>query len=226
MVAIKEKDFVELDYTGRLHGTGDVFDTTDEKVAKDNELHDQSATYKPVIICVGRGHLIRGIDEQLVGKEVGKSYTFAVEPEKAFGKKNPKLLKLMSAAQFRKQEIAPQLGLQVSVDGRLGTVRSVTGGRIVVDFNHPLAGRALDYEVKVLRKVSSKEEQGKALMKFLFGQEPVSVEAKEKKLVVTLPTEVPAQLKDLLSKEFKELVGVVPEFAVGEAAKQSKPSKA
>ncbi len=225
MVAIKEKDFVELDYTGRLHGTGDVFDTTDEKVAKDNKLHDQNATYRPVIICVGKGHLIRGIDEQLVGKEVGKSYTFAVEPEKAFGKKNPKLLKLMSAAQFRKQEIAPQLGLQVSVDGRLGTIRSVTGGRVVVDFNHPLAGRALDYEVKVLRKVSSKEEQGKALMKFLFGQEPVSVEAKEKKLVVTLQTEVPAQLKDLLSKEFKELVGLAPEFMVGAAAKQKQPSK-
>lgn len=226
MVAIKEKDFVELDYTGRLHGTGDVFDTTDEKVAKDSELHDQSATYKPVIICVGRGHLIRGIDEQLVGKEVGKTYTFAVEPEKAFGKKNPKLLKLMSAAQFRKQEIAPQLGLQVSVDGRLGTVRSVTGGRIVVDFNHPLAGRALDYDVKVLRKVSSKEEQGKALMKFLFGQEPVSVEEKENKLVVTMSVEVPAQLKDLLSNEFKELVGVVPVFAAGGASEQKKPSKA
>lgn len=225
MVTIKEKDFVELDYTGRVHDTGEVFDTTDESVAKDNELHDENSTYAPVIICVGKGHLIKGIDEQLIGKEVGKSYTFAIEPEKAFGKKSPKLLKLMGAAQFRKQEIAPQPGLQVSVDGRMGTVRSATGGRVVVDFNHPLAGKALDYEVKVIRKVTSKSEKGKALIKLLLGQEPESVKAQEKKLIVTMPTEMPPQVTEMLSKEFKELVGLTPEFTVKGAAKEKKASK-
>ena len=225
MVLIKEKDFVELDYTGKLHETGEVFDTTDEKVAKDHELQEENSTYGPVIICVGKGHLLKGIDEQIVGKEVGKSYTFTIEPEKAFGKKSPKLLKLMGSAQFRKKKIAPQLGLQVSVDGRMGTVRSVTGGRVVVDFNHPLAGRALDYEVKVIRKVTSKAEKGKALIKILLGQEPESVKAQEKKLLVTMPTEIPPQMVEVLSKEFKELVGLTLEFTVKGAAKEKKAPK-
>lgn len=226
MAAIKEKDFVELDYTGRVHDTGDVFDTTDETIAKANELNEENATYGPIIICVGKGHLIKGIDEQLLGKEVGKTYTFAIEPENAFGKKSPKLLKLMGAAQFRKQKIAPQPGLQVSVDGKMGTVRSATGGRVVVDFNHPLAGRKLDYEVKVLRKITSKTEKGKALVKLLLGQEAESVKALDKKLIVTLAAEVPKQLKGPLSEEFKELVGLTTEFVVKGQTKEKKPLKA
>ncbi len=216
MAAIQDKDFVEINYTGKLHENGEVFDTTEEKVAKDNDLYQEGQTYEPATICIGRGHLIKGLDEHLLGKDAGKSYSFTVEPEKAFGKKNPKLLKIMAMGPFRKQDIMPQPGLQVSIDGQVGMIRSVTGGRVVVDFNHPLSGKQLDYEVMVKRILTSNEEKAKALVKLLFNQEAGDVKATETSLKITLPMEIPDELKDLMSKEFKELIGIEPEFTVKE----------
>ncbi len=212
MTTIKNHDFIEMSYTGRVRETGKVFDTTDETVAKAADLFEEGALYKPIVICVGKGHLIRGIDEQLIGKEDGKSYRFSIEPEKAFGKKNPKLLKLMSSAMFKKQEIVPQPGLQVSVDGAVGTVRSATSGRVVVDFNHPLAGRQLDYDVTVVRILTAKDEQGRALARLLLGYEPKSVAIGDGRITFTVPMAVPEQMAHLLTKEFKELIGLEPVF--------------
>ena len=218
MTNIKNHDFIEMSYTGRVHETDEVFDTTDETIAKAAGLFEEGASYKPIVICVGKAHLIRGIDEQLIGKEDGKSYRFSVEPEKAFGKKNPKLLKLMSSAMFKKQEIVPQPGLQVSVDGSVGMVRSATGGRVVVDFNHPLAGRQLDYDVTVVRILTAKDEQGRALARLLLGYEPKSVIIGDGKITFTVPMAVPEQIAHLLTKEFKELIGLEPVFTVEQKA--------
>lgn len=218
MTTIKNHDFIEMSYTGKVRETGEVFDTTDETVAKAAGLFEEGASYRPIVICVGKGHLIRGIDEQLIGKEAGGSYRLSIDPEKGFGKKNPKLLKLMSSATFKKQEIAPQPGLQVSVDGAVGTVRSATGGRVVVDFNHPLAGRQLDYEVTVVRILTAKDEQGRALARLLLGYEPKSVAIGDGRITFTVPMVVPEQITPLLTKEFKELIGLEPVFTVEEKA--------
>jgi len=136
-MAIKQKDFIEIDYTGKVKEDNVIFDTTDEKAAKENDIHNEEMTYGPVIICVGEKHVIKGLDDWIAGKEIGE-YDVDLKPEDAFGKKDAKLLKLIPTNVFLKQQISPMPGLQVNMDGVVGTIRSVSGGRIFVDFNHPL----------------------------------------------------------------------------------------
>ena len=76
-MAINNQDFIEVEYTGRTKAEGFIFDTTDKKVAEENGLGDDMK-FGAVVICVGEGHLIRGLDEQLPGKEAGKTYTIEI----------------------------------------------------------------------------------------------------------------------------------------------------
>lgn len=206
-IHIKERDFVELDYTGKLADSMQVFDTTDEATAKAQNIFDQNMSYAPLIICVKEGHLLPGLDSKLVGLEAGKEYKFRLTPEGGFGKKDGKLFKLISRTTFTKEKIDPVPGLQITVDGLLGTVRSVTGGRVVVDFNHPLAGRELEYEIKVHRIVSDPKEQIRALVR-IMAKLDANVYLSDSNAVVELDSELPDDLKESLRKKIVKLVHI------------------
>ncbi len=202
-LSIREGDFVEVEYTGRVTEGNLVFDTTSGEVAKQNKVYDQNASYGPVIVCVGAGHLLKGLDSWIVGKEPGL-FRVHLTAEESFGKKNVKLLQMISASKFKSQNIQPFPGLQVNVDGMIGTVKTVSGGRIVVDFNHPLAGKDLDYEVSIKRTVSDAREKLNALMKFYFKDFSVTIEVDS--AIVGLKNEVPPLLKGKLGEEVKKLI--------------------
>ena len=161
---IKKKDFIELDYTGRVKEDGFVFDTTDEKTAKENNLADEKSPAHPAVVCVGENMILESIDNQLPGKEIGKTYKFDLTAEQAFGKKDAGLIKMLPLSTFSSQKIEPYVGLQVTVDGILGVVKRSGGGRILVDFNHPLAGKDLLYEVKINKVIDDTKEKIKAIL--------------------------------------------------------------
>jgi len=209
---IKKHDFVELDYTGRLKEGSDVFDTTDAKTAKEAQIFSEKNDYKPVIICIGEHQILKGIDEFLEGKELG-NYKLELSAEKAFGKKDPKLVTMIPISKFAEQKIRPVPGLRLNIDNYVGIVKSVSGGRTVVDFNHALAGRDVEYELKVVRIVTDKKVQIEALLRILLGVK-VPVELNDKKAMITFPQELPEQLKTPLSKKLADLTGVEIEFAV------------
>ena len=145
---IKLGDFIELDYTARIKNNDIVFDTTIESDAKKHGIHSPKVTYKPLTIKVGEGHLVKGLDEFIVDKVPGK-YSVDLIPEKAFGKKDAKLLRLVSIKEFHKNEIQPQIGLEVELDGNRGVVRTISGGRVIVDFNHPLSSQDIIYDLHI-----------------------------------------------------------------------------
>ena len=149
---IKKGDFVEFDFVGRVKITNQVFDLSVADVAKKENIFREGHEYKPLAICAGAGHIIPGLDKALIGKEFGKEYEFDLPPEQGFGKRNPKLISLTSLSVFRKKNINPVPGMQLDLDGRIATVRSVTGGRVVLDYNPPLAGKELHYWIKPVKK--------------------------------------------------------------------------
>ena len=78
MAKIKKGDFIELDYTGKF--TNDqVFDTSVKEIGEQNKL--QKPSYEPLIVCVGEGQVIKGLDKNLEGSETEKNYTFEIETE-------------------------------------------------------------------------------------------------------------------------------------------------
>lgn len=200
----KKGDFIELNYTGKIAEDSTIFDTTIEKVAKDNKIFQETASYKPIIICIGKGHVISGLDSNLEGKELERSYTFQIKPEDAFGSKNPKLIRLIASNKFKQQGVNPQPGMQVNIDKAVGTLLRVGSGRAVVDFNHPLAGKELKYEVMIDRIITDINEKVKATLSVL-GIDAKSAIA-EDKLTLIIKAEIPEQGQDSITKAITETI--------------------
>ena len=99
---------------------------------------------------------MKSLEDQIVGKKQAK-HTFSINAEDAFGKKDAKMIQLIPMSKFRQQKIQPIPGLQLNIDGSFGVV-TVSGGRCLVDFNHPLAGKDLVYDVKINKIVEDDKE--------------------------------------------------------------------
>lgn len=201
---IKNGDFILLDYTGRIKDTKQVFDTTSEQVAKDSNVHQKNAKYKPAIVCVGEGDVLKGLDEDLVGKEVGKSYSIEITPEKGFGKKDAKLMKIVNTNMFLKNNINPVPGLQVNIDNLIGTIKTVTGGRTIVDFNHPLAGRSLVYEFNIVKVVIDDEEKIKGMLSSYLAIDSPNIKVENNVLMIN--SEVPEMFHKQLEEKIRKLI--------------------
>lgn len=94
---IKIGDNVSVDYIGSLNGK--VFDTSIENVAKENNLSVPNKKYRPIIFIVGKGILLQGIEEGVIGMKVGESKTLTIPPEKAYGQNDPQLIQTIPIIQ-------------------------------------------------------------------------------------------------------------------------------
>lgn len=198
---IKKQDFVEIEYTGRVKETNQIFDLTDEKLAKEKNLFNPDMEYGPKVICVGENFIVSGLDKRLQNQELGK-YEFEIPPEEGFGKKDPKLIKLVSTSIFKGQEIKPFPGLQLNIDGFVGTIRTVSGGRTTIDFNHPLAGRTLVYDIKINRVVKDAKEKLDSVVKLFFKKE----KAELKEDIATIKANIPEKLQKIIEEKIKKLI--------------------
>jgi FKBP-type peptidyl-prolyl cis-trans isomerase SlyD len=165
-MVVNNGDFVEIEFTGRLKESGKVFDSIIKADVEKAGLNIKDVS--PFVFCVGQEMLPKGFDLDIEGKEVGKSYSVEIEPENAFGVRNPKLVKMIPTKLFNEQKINPQRGMQLILDGQPAMVLSNSGGRAMVDFNNPMAGKDVVYEYKILRKVTDDNEKVKGFCKFFF----------------------------------------------------------
>ena len=164
---IHEGDFIKLSYTGSTEGR--IFDTTDEPAAKTAGIHSEAAIYGPVTICVGSKHVILGLDEEIIGKEVGSEGTVTVEPEKGFGDRDPKRIQSFPKSKFKEKPVRGQ-SIKVEELGE-GTVVDVIGARVIVDFNAPLAGMTLSYTYTIEDKVDAALDQMQGLIRLYAGRD-------------------------------------------------------
>jgi FKBP-type peptidyl-prolyl cis-trans isomerase SlyD len=165
-------------------------------------------TYAPVSICIGQGQILQGLDASLEGLEVGKESEITIPPERAFGRKDGKLMKLVPTSVFRKQNINPVPGLQLNIDGAVGTVRTVTGGRTIVDFNHPFAGREVIYKVLIRRKLTDDREKVLALVELALNQkrDAVKIDIRECKAYIEVKQEFPEDLLKIVKERITQLL--------------------
>lgn len=207
MTKLKKQDFVEIEYTGKLKDDNIVFDTTDEKIAKDNGLFNEKHKYGPVKIMVGGTQVLPGLDKFIEDKEPG---TFKVElkPENAFGKKNAKLLKLLPKSLFTKQEINPVPGLPVSIDGAEGIIKTVSGGRCIVDFNHPLSGKELEYDLKINRIITDEKEKVESIIELQLDKKDFDLNIEGEKVTIALKTGLKKPIKDLIEDMIKKFTKI------------------
>ena len=210
-------DFIEFNYTGKT-SQGVVFDTTIEAIGKKAGM---SHTFAPVIMCLGQGQLLVGLDKALIGKSIGK-HTIKLSSEEAFGKKDAKKIQLVPMSKFTKEGLKPYSGMQVNIDGTLAVIKRVSGGRVLVDFNHPLAGQDVIYDVEILRKVEDLSEKVDSYVKNTFGN--VKHELQGDKVTLFVQTEVPKEIKKVFDKNFSEVLPEVKEVIFKVESSESKSS--
>jgi FKBP-type peptidyl-prolyl cis-trans isomerase 2 len=200
-MTFEKNDFIEIEFTGRIKD-GEVFDSNiQEELSKLNS--NQPA--KPFVFCIGQDMFLNGIEEFLIGKDVG-SYEIDLIPEKAFGPRNPSLVQMIPLKIFIEHKVNPIPGAVLTFDNKLGKVLTVSGGRVMVDFNNPLSGKEVVYNIKVTRKIEDVNEKVSALNEFLFRRD-FKFEIKDKKLILETEKQFKSFI-ELFKDKFKEMIGL------------------
>ena len=178
-MAIKDGDFVRVNFTGKIKETDEVFDTTYDEIAQEAEIFDENKTYKPIPIVVGGNHLLPAIEKEIVGLEAGDRKTVEVDSDNGFGPRDPKAIQLIPMKEFKKQGMTPYPGMRISAEGGEGRILTVNGGRVKVDFNHPLAGKDLVYDIEVTEIIEDNDEKIKSMIELHYSNPNVDIEKTE-----------------------------------------------
>lgn len=142
MSKAKANDTVRVHYTGKL-ATGDVFDSSVDR--------------EPLEFTVGTGQMIKGFDAAVEGMEIDEKKTVTLSPEDAYGPVNEELYHRVERTQLP-EDLKPEVGqilVAGSPDGRemQVTVKEVQDDAIVIDANHPLAGKELVFDIQLVEIV-------------------------------------------------------------------------
>ena len=181
---MNEGDFVELDFTGKSEGK--IFDTTSADEAKKAGIFDEKNAYKPVLVVAGKGMLVPGLDEAVLKAQAGAAQSISLTADKAFGERKGDFVRLVSASKFKDQGVDPAVGMPLEVDGMPARVVGVDGGRVRLDFNHPLAGQSVDYSFKISKIYSDAAGKVASVCSSFFDGTSVSAELKGDSAVFTV----------------------------------------
>jgi peptidylprolyl isomerase len=141
MKKIKQGDHVTIEYEGML---------------EDGEIVETSADTGPFELEVGGGAMPPSFENALIDMQEGEEKTIVLKPDEAFGHKDKNLLHTVEKSVFG-EKITPRigmvLGMTVEKDGQKqkipAIVTAVNGEEVSIDFNHPLAGKAITYKFSV-----------------------------------------------------------------------------
>ena len=193
-MSIQKGNFIRVSYTGKNNDR--IFDTTDEEIAKANDIYNEKGKYGGDVIIVGEGHTVAGLDEDLIGKEAGCKGSVTIPPEKAFGHRNPELIESIPTTKFKER---PQVGMPVQVDGRAGIVIRVIGRMAQVDFNRFLAGQTVTYDYEIKELIEDTESKIKGLFGLYVGKE-LSVKINDETVTVDVEPELTFNQRWLMAK--------------------------
>lgn len=156
---VQDGEFVRVAYTARTVEDDMLVDTTDQELAEEEGVAEDR-TVEPRVVKLGAGHLFEAVEDEIIGSEIGASGTVVVE--KAFGEYDKEEVRTVSANKIPEDDRYP--GAQVQIDGQQGRLETIIGGRARVDYNHPLAGKDIEYEYELLEIVEDDLERATAVL--------------------------------------------------------------
>lgn len=198
---MKIGDFVQVDYVGRVKETGDVFDLTREDVAKEENIYNPKIIYKPVVLIVGADFIIKGLSAALEEMKVGDKKKIEISPEDAYGDRKEDMIKMIPESRFKEHGLDPVPGAVVNIGMLRGVIMTSSSGRVKVDFNHPLAGKTLEYDIEIKSQLDEQEDKIKSIISYFTGVEEVDVRVDGKSADVEIKERVdlPRQAKQRLA---------------------------
>lgn len=217
MKTVVKGDFIELTYTG--YANGEIFDSNQPE---DLKKLDPKAEPQKTRLIIGQGMVVKGLDHELEDKEIGHQYTVTIAAKDAFGPRHASLIRPLPLKLFTEKKVHPRPGMSFVLDSSLVTIRAVSGARVIVDFNSPLAGKDLSYVFTIKEKIEDVAQKATIFFeRFLRGVPEFDV---GEKVIVKGPEQLKA-IVTLLGEQFKLLVGKELDFLLAEL-KTEKPSSA
>jgi len=140
-LTIKRGDVIRVQYEASYED-GTIFDST--------KIHDG----EPLKFQIGAGQLLSGFENAVIGMEVGEEKNFTLRPTEAYGEFNPLLVEKIDLSQFP-GDMSLELGKQIEIVGPNGIsspgwIRLIEKDFILVDMNHPCAGKLLNFKIKIV----------------------------------------------------------------------------
>ncbi|MGC8516512.1 MAG: FKBP-type peptidyl-prolyl cis-trans isomerase [Candidatus Acidifodinimicrobium sp.] len=203
---ISENDLVLINFVGKVKSTGQIIDFTYKELAEKENVDTSKVDLSPVLVIPSANYTFDAISKSLIGKKEGDKYSLDLKPEEAFGKFNSKLVKTYSLDSFRENKINPSVGDMVSLDGMPATVMSVGGGRVMVNFNHPLAGKELTYDIEVFKVLADDSEKISAIFKHYIGKPPEKVEIKDSDVEIKYNSSIEKHVVDAIIDDINKYV--------------------
>jgi peptidylprolyl isomerase len=191
-MVLQKGDFILIDYVAKVKETNEVFDTTKEDVAKKEHLHKEGQIHEPELVVLGEGWVLKTLDDALAAMEVNKPGMVEISPDKGFGPRDPEKMKRVPIKQLYAKEINPVVGARIEFQGKSATIRSVGAGRVLLDYNAPLAGKTLIYDVTITAKLDKTTEKIGALIHRrvpVVEQDKFKLTIKDGNLTIDMPEE-------------------------------------
>jgi len=122
---------------------------------------DNSFDGEPLVFIVGTGFLIPGLENALLGKEAGDTFSVTVEPEQGYGERHDDLMQAVPKSMFEGMEIEVGMQFRATTDAGDQSVMiiEIQDEDVIVDGNHPLSGITLHFDVEVLEVRDATEEE-------------------------------------------------------------------
>lgn len=204
---MEKGDLVLVDYVGKANG--EIFDLSNEEKAKEEEINTERMDFEPIPVLVGEEYVIPGFEDAIKDMDVGDEKEFTVSPEEGYGDRESENIETYPEKEFQRQDVSVSVGDTLMVGQRQGRVISKGSGRVRIDFNHPLAGKELEYWVEIVEKVSDDEEKARKIFDYRMGHGETEFEDKTVTIVHKHDDqehqhEIPEQLKDALRREITE----------------------
>jgi FKBP-type peptidyl-prolyl cis-trans isomerase 2 len=205
---------------------GKLVETTDEKKAKEGGIYDEHSSYKPFVTILGSGRLLKDLEEDVQKANVGEEKEISLPPEKAFGVRDTNNVRVASYREVERslveeekrmgrsgKDVVPEPGRMVRIGDRYGKILTVTAGRVVIDFNHPLAGKTIKYNYKILEKIEGDEKKIGAIIEINFSRDydKFKIEVGDE-IVITIPDS--AKIDDSWPLAKFAIVGAIREYVV------------
>ena len=160
-------EMIEIDYVGKTDG--EVFDLTSKEKAEEEGVNTDQLDLSPMKVLLGENYIIPGLEDALMDMDVGEEKELEIESEQAYGKRDSDNIETFPESAFEEQNVRVRQGEDIMVGGRRGKVVSKGSGRVRVDFNPPLAGKDLEYWVKIVSKVEDDEEIAQGIVDHRLG---------------------------------------------------------
>ena len=183
-----------VDYTTKVKDTSEVFDTTIEEDAKKYSIHEQNVKYQPKLVSIGEVSypVLKGLDEALAKTSVGDKLTVEVTPDKGFGERDSKKVRMIPIRKLGDDAEKVSVGDTIEVDNKRGIIRLMGSGRVQIDYNHRFAGKTILFDVNVIKSLDSSSDKIDGILKNRFPVEDskISFDLKDKEVNIVIPEEI------------------------------------